>query len=305
MLRNVAKLLLVTLLVGLLAGAAFARPIRIGTKNFTEQYIAGELMAQLLREHGYNVDLRTGMSSDVLREALVTGDVDICMEYTGTHWLSHTMHLFDGETSEEMFEQVRAYDAELGIVWLDPIWNNNTYALATTQDFVDETGVRTLSDFAEYVTAREGKVPIATTFEFYGRPDGLLGMQLHYGFAFDPQYVTPVLPGLTFEYLLSGRSVITLVFGTDSVVVEHGWVILEDDKNFWPPYDLAPNVRADLLELYPEIADILGELVAAFPDEPAEAQRVMTELNWMVDFGGMEPDEAAREFLIEHGLIEG
>lgn len=285
-------------------GVPYSSPIDIGTKNFTEQFLVGNLMALLLEDRGYDVRLKTGMSSTVLREAMENGSLDLCMDYTGTQWLSYTGHEFQGESPEEMYEKTKLSDAERGLIWLDPIWCNNTYAIAVTREFSESNNVTNVSEFADYVREREGDVPFASDFEFYSRPDGILGLQMHYGFAFKPDKVTTVLPGLTFEYLAQGRSVAAMVFGTDAAVVKNDWVVLQDDKNFWPPYDLAPYVRKEVLDANPELEDVLNELVGAFPDDPAGARAEMTALNARVDVDLMEPEEAAEEWLKEKGLID-
>lgn len=285
-------------------GVPYRAPINIGTKNFTEQFVVGNLMYLLLRDRGYNVDLRTGMSSTVLREAMEKGSLDLCMDYTGTQWLSYTGHEFKGESPRQMYEKTKESDAERGLVWLDPIWCNNTYAIAVTREFSEQHGITTMSEFADYVSAQEGEVPFASDFEFYSRPDGILGLQLHYDFAFKPDYVTTVLPGLTFEYLATGKSTAAMVFGTDSAVVKYDWVVLEDDKNFWPPYDLAPYLRYEVVEANPGLEEELNELVAAFPSDPAGARAEMTRLNAMVDIDLLEPEDAAEQWLKEKGLID-
>ncbi|MDA3939866.1 MAG: glycine/betaine ABC transporter substrate-binding protein [Spirochaetia bacterium] len=285
-------------------GVPFKAPISIGTKNFTEQFIVGNLMAILLEDRGYDIELKTGMASTVLREAMENGSLDLSMDYTGTQWLSYTGHAFKGESPAEMYKAAKESDAEKGLVWLAPIWCNNTYAIAITSEFSKANKVTNLSQFAEYVKGKEGKVELASDFEFYSRPDGILGLQVHYGFAFNPDYVTTVLPGLTFEYLASGKSVATMVFGTDSAVVKNNWIVLQDDKNFWPPYDLAPYLSQEALDANPGLADVLGELITAFPDEPAAARSAMTALNAKVDIDLMEPEDAAREWLQAKGLIK-
>ena len=95
-----------------------------------------------------------------------------------------------------------------------------------------------------------------------------------------------------------------MVFGTDSAVVKYNWVVLQDDKNFWPPYDLAPVVRAEVLEANPGLADVLNELIAAFSEDPTEARAEMTALNAKVDIDLMEPEDAAAEWLQAKGLID-
>ncbi len=285
-------------------GVPYKAPISIGTKNFTEQFLVGSLMAILLEERGYDVELKTGMSSTVLREAMENGSLDLCMDYTGTQWLSYTGHAFEGESPKEMYKKTAESDAKKGLIWLDPIWCNNTYAIAITAEFSEENNVKTLSDFAEYVKSKEGEVKFASDFEFYARPDGILGLQMHYGFAFKPDYVTTVLPGLTFEYLAEGRSVAAMVFGTDSAVVKNKWVVLQDNKNFWPPYDLAPYLRKEALDANPDLEGVLKELIEAFPSDPAGARAAMTALNARVDIDLMEPEDAAKEWLKEKGLID-
>jgi osmoprotectant transport system substrate-binding protein len=261
-------------------------------------------MAILLDDRGYEVELTTGMSSTVLREAMENGDIDLCMDYTGTQWLSYTGHEFQGETPEEMFQKTQTSDSENGLIWMNPIWCNNTYAIAVTKEFSEQNNIVTLSDFAEYVNSKEGEVEFASDFEFYSRPDGILGLQIHYGFAFKPDYITTVLPGLTFEYLVQGRSVAAMVFGTDPAVVKFNWVVLQDDKNFWPPYDLAPYTRQEVLDANPGLADVLNELVEAFPQDPAQARAEMTALNAKVDIDLMEPEDAASEWLKQKNLIK-
>ena len=284
-------------------GVPYRAPIDIGTKNFTEQFVVGNLMYLLLKDRGFDVKLNTGMSSTIMREAMENGSLDLCMEYTGTMWLSYTGHEFKGSSPEEMYDQVEKSDAERGLVWLDPIWCNNTYAIAVKRQFSEEFGLKSMSDFAEYVREQEGNLPIASTFEFYARPDGILGMQMHYGFAFKPDVITTVLPGLTVEQLVNDRVEATTVFGTDSTIVANDLVVLEDDKNFWPPYDLAPYVRKEVLDANPGLEDALLELVNAFPQDPNEARRTMTELNAKVDVDMMEPEEAAEEWLKAQGLL--
>ncbi len=103
-----------------------------------------------------------------------------------------------------------------------------------------------------------------------------------------------------------------MVFGTDSTIAKYGWHVYLDDQAFFPPYDLTPYIRAEVLDKYPEIADILNELVATFPgggelatpEVVAEGQTVWQALNASVDIDKMEPDEVAREYLIKNGLVE-
>jgi len=305
MVRKYAKYMVALLLVGVLSVSVAAASVHIGTKGFTEQIIVGELMRLLLEDRGFDVELSTGMSTTILREALLGGDIDLCMEYTGTGWLTHAGMEYDGELPEEMYQLIKEYDEDNDIMWLDPIWNNNTYTLAVSRAFAEEHELVTISDLAEFVEERDGRVRIAVTIEFATRPDGLSALQDLYEFQFDPAYVTAALAGVHLQFMIREDVEVGNPFGTDPQIIEFDWVVLEDDRMFWPPYDLSPNVRAEVLEEHPELADILGELTAAFPEEPDAAQRRMAELNARVAIDGLEPVEAAREFLLEHELIEG
>jgi osmoprotectant transport system substrate-binding protein len=296
------------ILLGLILGlgvAAMGADIVVGAKNFTEQYVVGNLMYLLLEDRGYDVELKTGMSTTVIREAMVSGGVDIAMSYTGNGWLLFPEggNTYQNETPLEMYQKAQDYDIANGLVWLEPIWCNNTYAIAVTREFAKANDIYTLTEFADYVNQNDGDVPFCSTFEFYARPDGVLGWQLHYGFAFQPGAIKTVLPGLTFEPLITGEVDATTVFGTDPIVAKYNWVVLQDDKNFWPPYDLSPVVRQDVLDAYPGIEGVLNDLVAAFPSDPAEARAEMTALNARVDNDLLEPEDVARDWLQEKGLI--
>jgi len=214
--------ILVALLLGLGLSAVGAE-IVVGAKNFTEQYVVGNLMYLLLEDRGYDVELKTGMSTTVIREAMVSGDVDMAMSYTGNGWLLFPEggNTYQNETPLEMYEKARDHDIANGLAWLEPIWCNNTYAIAVTSEFAETNDIYTLTEFADYVTANDGDVAFCSTFEFYARPDGVLGWQLHYGFAFQPGSIKTVLPGLTFEPLITGEVVATTVFGTDPIVAKY------------------------------------------------------------------------------------
>ncbi len=303
------KLICVVLAAALIAsfagmGIAYKGTIKIGAKNFTEQYVVGELMKILLEENGYKVDYKSGMGTAIVRKALEEGAIDLYMEYTGTGWMTHLGHLFEGESADELYQKVKEEDAGKGLVWLDAIKCNNTYALAVRREFSEEHNLKTLSDLASYVKERKGKVPIASGFEFYARPDGLIGLMKLYEFAFHPDYIKVMAVGLTFGFLQQKEVDVTMVFGTDPVVQKYNWVVLQDDKSFFPPYDLCPVIRKETAEKYPEVVQLLNKLISVFPTDRVEARAAMTALNYKVDISKMDAADAAREFLVEQGLIK-
>jgi osmoprotectant transport system substrate-binding protein len=312
MLRKIAAILLLAIVPFSLfaggktaaSGVGYKAPINIGTKNFTEQYIVGNLMYLYLEDQGFDVDIKTGLSTSVLREGLVNGDLDLYMEYTGTGWLTHLGNEFKGESPKEMYDKMAEADAENGIVWFDPIWCNNTYVIAMPAEMAEANGLETLSDFAEYVKSKNGDVKISTTNEFYSRPDGIKGLEEKYDFQFSDDAVTPVQPGVQKTYLIEGNVDCTVAFGTDSEIVKYNWTTMLDDKNFWPPYDLCPVTRTEVLDGNSGLERALKKIVNAFPSDPAEARQMMTALNAKVDIDKMEPEEVAEEWLKEQNLID-
>lgn len=289
-----------------------AKEVTVGNKNFTEEYIIGQMMKQILEDNGFTVTLTSDLSTDILRGGMESGDIDICADYTGTAWLTHLGHEYTpGVDNNEIYQMVKEEDAGNGFVWLDPIWNNNTYVLVSWPEFAQEHNLVTISDLAAlYNSGAEIRTFIG--LEFSTRPDGLPALEQHYGFKVPEDNLLTGAPGASLLGLENHEADVAMAFGTDAIINKYSWHVYQDDKAFWPPYDLAPYVRQEVLDKYPEIEDILNELVASFPGggEPAtpalvaEGQKVWQALNARVDNDKMEPDEVAREYLIEKGLIE-
>jgi len=290
--------------------------IRVGSKGFTEQLIMGEMMAQLLEDRleGVRVELVDGLSTSALRDGIEAGDLDVIAEYTGTAWMVHFRQEYEpGVDNNELYQLVRERDEASDIVWLDPVWNNNTYAFASWPEFVAEHELVTLSDLAALYSDMEGKVHTSITDEWDLRPDGRPAFEEHYGFTYDPDYLLVVEAGLTLTALKEEQVDVGMVFATDAWMAELGWHVYQDDLSFFPPYDMTPSIRAEVLGEYPEIASILNELVATFPgggelatpETVGQCQAVWQALNHKVDFEDMWPDEVAEGYLLEHGLIQG
>jgi osmoprotectant transport system substrate-binding protein len=289
------------------------RQIMVGNKNFAEQYIVGQLMKQLLEDRGFAVKLVSDLYSADLRRRMEDGDIDICADYTGTVWMVHLAHEYKpGTDNNEVYRLVKEEEEGNGLIWLKPIWNNNTYALASWPEFVEEHGLKTLSDLAALYREREGEIETFVDAPFLTRPDGLPGLESYYDFEVDEACVLTRKPGDSLLGLEKHMCDVAMVFRTDALVAEYGWHVYTDDKTFFPPYDLTPYVRKEVLDKYPEIADILNELVAtfpggggpAYPEIVAECQKAWQDLNAKVTVDGIEPDEVAHEYLVEHGLIK-
>jgi len=314
---------IITMLLGLIALALIVtgvacgngedKKVTVGNKNFTEQLIVGELMKQLLEDRGFDVSLSSDLSTMTLREGMEAGMVDICADYTGTAWMVHFGHEYEsGIDNNALYSLVKQEEEGNDFVWLDPMWNHNTYALASWTGFAEEHGLDTLSDLAALYRQEEGDIDTYIGFEFSSRPDGLPALEEHYDFEIDEGHLRTALPGLVRMALNEHQVDIAMVFGTDADIAEYGWHVYTDDLSFFPPYDLTPYVSKDTLDEYPEIADILNELVETFPGggQPFttelmhQCREAWQLLNGKVDIDKMEPDEVAREYLLQHGLIE-
>ena len=308
----VVVVVLVVVLVVVVGRPAPGR-VTVGCKGFTEQLIVGELMAQLLEDRGFDVELIDGLGTAALRDGIEAGQLDVIAEYTGTAWMVHFGQEYEpGVDNNELYQLVKEIDEANNITWLDPLWNNNTYAFASWPEFVELHNLSTLSDLAALYRQEDGKIDMSITLEWEVRPDGLPAFQEHYDFEVDPDNVLAVEAGLTLVALAEKQVDVGMVFATDSNMAEYGLHVYADDEAFFPPYDMTPSVRDAVLEEHPDIADVLDELVATFPggsqsatpEIVAECQVVWQALNHKVDFEDMLPEEVAREYLIEHGLIE-
>ena len=310
----VAVLAAVISLVLILGGCGEGeKEVTVGNKNFTEEYIIGEMMKQLLEEEGFNVTLVSDLSTMALREGMEADDIDICADYTGTAWMTHLGHEYTpGVDNNDIYEMVKEEEEGNDFIWLEPIWNNNTYVLVSWSEFADEHNLTSISDLAALYNAGEVEIKTFVGFEFSTRPDGLPALEKFYDFKVPEESLLTGAPGASLLGLENHECDVAMAFGTDAIIAKYGWHVYQDDQAFWPPYDLTPYVRKETLDKYPEIEDILNNLVATFPGggrsaTPAlvgQGQNVWQGLNSRVDNDKLEPDEAAREYLLKHGLVE-
>jgi osmoprotectant transport system substrate-binding protein len=277
-----------------LTGQAYAQTIVIGSKAFTEQLILAEMTAQLLKANGFAPDKRTGMGSVVLRKAIESEQIDMCWEYTGTSLITYNK-ITERMSMEDTYKKVKQIDGEKGLVWLDPSKANNTYALAMSKDGSSKSNIKTLSEFAAAV--KSGKpLTLAVNAEFSGRPDGLPGLEKEYGFQVPLDNLKKMDTGLTYQALRDKQVDATLVFATDGRVAAFDFVILKDDKSFFPPYSLTPVVRKAVLDKNPKLADLLNKMSAKLDDG------TMAKLNAQVDVDKKSVEEVSAAFLKQAGL---
>jgi osmoprotectant transport system substrate-binding protein len=275
---------------------AAANTIVVGGKNFTEQLLLAEITGQYLSAKGYEVELKTGMGTSLVREALENKQIDLYWEYTGTAFLNFHKNKFANQPAEEIYASVKAEDAKIGIVWLNPSAANNTYALAVRQADAESKGLRTLEDLAAKLNAGE-ELTFGCNIEFYARDDGLKPLQNAYGFKFPRSDVKRMESGLVYKALKDGDVDVGLVFATDGRIPAFNFVVLEDTKNHFPAYAITPTVRKETLDANPELADQLNKLSALFDDA------TMSALNAEVDVDKKSVTEVALNFLKTNGLL--
>jgi osmoprotectant transport system substrate-binding protein len=266
--------------------------ITVGSKEFTEQLILGQMTVQLLEAAGANVTDQTGLQgSNVVRQALTSGQIDAYWEYTGTGWINHLGNTEPVEGEEEQFEAVQEADAENSIAWFALAPMNNTYALAVKE----ETGpdIQRLSQVPPLT--EEGNPGLCAATEFLTRDDGLPGLEEAYGFEFED--VTEVALGLIYGSV-GDQCTFGEVFQTDGAIAANNLRVLEDDQNFFPKYNVAMNMRQGV---YDENQEAYEQLFGPVAEQLTNEQ--MRELNGAVDVDGEDPAEVARRFLVDNGFI--
>jgi osmoprotectant transport system substrate-binding protein len=299
--RRVGIVLALILVAGFTfaAGQGEGAPtVTVGAKNFTEQYVVGNMMAELLREAGFTVKEQFGTGSQITRDGLTSGQTDMYPEYTGTAWTVYLGHEDVITDAEELFNKVKQEDLEAnGIVWLDRFELNNTYALGVKQGDASTYG-RTISELGRYMNAHAGDVVVGIDQEFYERPDGFPAMAEVYGIEVTDEQMKMMDIGLSYEALDRGQVDVAMVFATDGLLKKYNLFVLEDDKNFFPVYNLAVTIRQEVLDEHPEVEEILAPLAELLDDT------TMQDLNYQVDAEGLPAKKVAQDFLREQGLIE-
>lgn len=281
------------------ASSAAEKKVIIGGKDFTEQYILPEMAKLLMEENGFDVELKTGVGSTVLRLALENGQIDLYYEYTGTSYTVYNkQNVRDIMTNrEKCYEWVRNADAEKGLVWLDPVKFNNTYTLIMRKDQAEKTGITTISDLSGYIKKYPDELVVGVGAEFYERPDGLKPLMKLYDFTVPYKMIKKMDDGLVYKALKDKKVDVSMGFATDGRIAALGFINLQDDKSYFPIYNPAPVVREEVLKKYPDIRDILK------PISEKLTTSEMQKLNAMVDIEHKEISDVAMEWLKKKGLL--
>ena len=283
---------------GELSGQSFT----VGSKEFTEQLILGQITILVLENAGAEVEDETGITGTTnVRKALTAGEIDMYWEYTGTGWSEILGHdVAQAPTDEqELYQQVAQEDLKKNnIKWtaLAPV--NNTYAIATAADRSDELGVTTLSDYAELVSDNPEDASLCAASEFLDRKDGLPGLEDAYGFDLPDDAVTEVELGIIFTRVPEGDPCnFGEVFATDGRIPANDMLVLEDDKDFFVKYNLALTMAEDVFKQNPQLEGIFTPIAEKLTTEELQ------QMNAQVDVDGLPAEQVAQQWLEENGFL--
>nr|WP_226883582.1 glycine betaine ABC transporter substrate-binding protein [Allocoleopsis franciscana] len=268
--------------------------IKVGSKDFTEQFILGEMYALVLENQGLKVERKLNLGGTPVAQAgLESGQIDLYPEYTGTGLLTVIKQPAQSNQKSVFNTVAKAYREKFNLVWLEPAPMNNTQALVMTQEGSKKYGIKTISQ----MVAKASQLTMIGPPEFEAREDGLPGLKKAYG-DFKLKKFIPADPGLRYKTLNNAQADVAVAFGTDGEISALKLVVLEDDKNLFPPYQVAPVIRQETLDQNPGIRDALNTL------SPKLTTETMQRLNYEVSGKQREPAEVAKEFLTQEGLLK-
>jgi glycine betaine/choline ABC-type transport system substrate-binding protein len=261
--------------------------VRIGSKNFSEQVLLGEIVAQALEQKGARVDRKLNLGGTfICHKAIVAGDLDLYPEYTGTAFTAILARKPISDPAAVRRQVEGEYAKRWGLVWSPPLGFENTFALVVRGDDARRWGLKTISD----LKAHETEIRPGFGYEFLEREDGFPGLAKTYGLEFTKRPAQMDL-GLLYP-ALEGRQV-DLIAGnsTDGLIAATGAVVLEDDRHYFPPYEAAFVVRGDVWKKNEAVREVLTNLGGKIS---ADAMRTM---NARLDRDKRRPEDVAKEFL--------
>ncbi|NFB32582.1 ABC transporter permease subunit [Clostridium botulinum] len=271
------------------------KKVVIGSKNFTEQLILGNILEELIKDKT-DIDVETKLNlggTQVSFNALKSGGIDMYVEYTGTAYGNILNIKEPNRDKDTVYNKVKKdFKEKFRIEVLNPMGFNNTYAMATTKEIAQKYNLKTTSDLAK----ESSNMIAGPTIEFANREDGLIGLNKAYNVNF--KGVNPIDGGLRYTALVNNETQIIDAFTTDGLIEQFNLVLLEDDKRFFPDYYAVPIVKEETLKKFPELREVLGNLDGRITDEK------MRKLNYEVDVNKKDPKQVAKEFLQKEGLID-
>jgi len=268
----------------------------VGSKDFTESIVLSKIVKQFILANGGKVVDKTNIKgSSTTREAMVSGDINMYWEYTGTAWLVYQKQTDVNISPADLYKKVVAGDKKNKVTWLPMTSFNDTYAWAITKANATKYGIKTYSDLVK-------KLPAGSAWcvesEFQSRPDGWAGFKTKYGIP-DSNITTKVLDtGAIYQATKDGQCMVGEVFATDGRIGALGLMVPQEDISYFPPYNAALTMTDATAKKYPQLVKALAPIAAKI------SNATMQNLNARVDVLGEDADTVAKSFLSASGLVK-
>jgi osmoprotectant transport system substrate-binding protein len=286
-----------------LSGTQRDAQFTVGSESFTEQEVLGNIVIQALEAADATVIDRTGLGgNEEVRQALISGEIDLYWEYTATGWLVFLDQTDFITDPQKQYNAVAERDLEEnGIRWLEPAPGNDTYAIASSEETSRELGVETISDLGRLVEERpqEATLCLNNDDDFRTRFDGLPGLQRAYGFQFPEVNLIEMSVDAVYDAVDEGEICnFGVVFTTSGYIQELDLRLLKDDKDFFAIYNPALTMRQATFENYPQLRKLFAPISERLDTE------TLRRLNYAVDVEGKTPEAVAQRWLRENGFVE-
>ena len=270
------------------------KTINIATKPMTEGYILGQMLTELIEQ---DTDLKVNITNGVgggtsnIHPAIVKGEFDLYPEYTGTSWEA-VLKKEDSYDESKFDELQKKYKEKYNLEYVNLYGFNNTYGLAVNKDIAEKYNLKTYSDLAKI----SNNLIFGAEYDFFEREDGYKELQKVYNMNFKKQIDMDI--GLKYQAMKDKKIDVMVIFTTDGQLAISDVLVLEDDKKMYPSYRAGTVVRSEILSEYPELKPVLEKLNNILDD------KTMADLNYQVESEGKKPEDVAREYLQEKGLLE-
>ena len=270
------------------------KTINIATKPMTEGYILGQMLTELIEQ---DTDLKVNITNGVgggtsnIHPAIVKGEFDLYPEYTGTSWEA-VLKKEDSYDESKFDELQKEYKEKYNLEYVNLYGFNNTYGLAVNRDIAEKYNLKTYSD----LVAVSNNLIFGAEYDFFEREDGYKELQKVYNVDFKKKIDMDI--GLKYQAMKDKKIDVMVIFTTDGQLAISDVVVLEDDKKMYPSYRAGTVVRSEILSKYPELKAVLEKLNNILDD------KTMADLNYQVESEGKKPEDVAREYLQEKGLLE-
>ena len=293
-LAAVVAAVLVFISAGSLLFGGSTRTLKVATKPMTEQYILGDMMKLIIEQDtDLKVELTQGVGGGTsnIQPAMEKGEFDFYPEYTGTGW--NMVLKEESLYTEDLFSELSGrYEEQYQMEWTGMYGFNNTYGLAVRKEIADKYNLKNYSDLKDVA----GQLTFGAEYDFFEREDGYDALCRAYGLEFKNTMDLDI--GLKYQAASQGKIDVMVVFTTDGQLSDSGVTVLKDDKNFYPSYMCGNVVRKEVLKEHPELKEEFEKVTGILTDSD------MARLNYKVETEGKEPEDVAREFLLERGLLQ-